>query len=277
MSFRRRYAGHYRRPLALGLFCLVAWTVLETKWIHSTLTHRPAEPDRVPSSENVFIASIHWSNERILRSHWINAVLDLVRELGNDHVYISIQESGSWDDSKGALRYLDDQLERLKVPKRIILDPTTHLDEIKKGPTALGWIETPRNKIELRRISYLSRLRNIAMEPLHELKASGVTFDKVLFLNDVVFTTQDVRNLLATNKGDYAAACSLDFSKPPSFYDTFALRDIEGGDAIMPVWPYFRAKGSRQALLANEDVPVRSCWNGMGALLSLIVLKWSRF
>lgn len=41
------------------------------------------------------------------------------------------------------------------------------------------------------------------------------TFDKALWLNDVIFTTKDVTTLLATRDGNYAAACSLDFSKPP--------------------------------------------------------------
>ena len=70
-----------------------------------------------------------------------------------------------------------------------------------------------------------------------------------------------------TNSGEYAAACSLDFSKPPLYYDTFALRDSEGHAHIMQTWPYFQASGSRNALLNNLDaVPVQSCWNGIGML-----------
>lgn len=73
-----------------------------------------------------------------------------------------------------------------------------------------------------------------------------------------------------TNGGDYAAACSLDFAKPPSFYDTFALRDIEGHKHVMQTWPYFRAGGSRYALANNFDaVPVTSCWNGIGTWFDL--------
>ncbi|KAK4216799.1 hypothetical protein QBC37DRAFT_370686 [Rhypophila decipiens] len=42
--------------------------------------------------------------------------------------------------------------------------------------------------------------------------------------------TSDVHNIINTNSGRYAAACSLelDFSKPPRYYDTFALSDAEG-------------------------------------------------
>lgn len=71
-----------------------------------------------------------------------------------------------------------------------------------------------------------------------------------------------------TNGGDYAAACSLDFSHPPLYYDTFALRDVEGNAHAIQTWPYFKAGGSRNALVKNLDaVPVTSCWNGIGTLL----------
>jgi hypothetical protein len=80
---------------------------------------------------------------------------------------------------------------------------------------------------------------------------------------------QDVLNLLNTNGGDYAAACSLDFSNPPFYYDTFALRDSEGHEPVMQSWPYFRSRKSRHALKSNMPVPVSSCWNGMGTFIML--------
>jgi hypothetical protein len=69
--------------------------------------------------------------------------------------------------------------------------------------------------------------------------------------------------LIATRNGNYAAACSLDFSKPPSYYDTFALRDISGAKPVTQTWPYFLAAESRNALMSNSPVPVKSCWNGI--------------
>ena len=41
---------------------------------------------------------------------------------------------------------------------------------------------------------------------------------------------EDVLALLTTNDVNYAAACALDFAKPPNYYATFALRDFEGHD-----------------------------------------------
>jgi hypothetical protein len=141
-----------------------------------------------PDGQKIFIASIHWNNEKILRSHWVPGVLGLVEHFGKDNVYVSVQESGSWDDSKGALRELDQALEKAGVRRRIILDKTTHEDEIKKSPAENGWIQTSRGAKELRRVPYLSKLRNLVLKPLQELAEAGEHFDKILFLNDVVFT-----------------------------------------------------------------------------------------
>jgi len=137
----------------------------------------------------VYITSLHWNNEGILRDFWNSAVADLVTALGPSNVFISIHESGSWDDSKGALRELDRTLDTMGVARKITLDQTTHADEISTPPGVQGhgWIKTPRGSIELRRIPYLSRLRNMSLQPLLDLAENGTAFDYVLFLNDVVF------------------------------------------------------------------------------------------
>ncbi|KAL9580770.1 MAG: hypothetical protein Q9212_004296 [Teloschistes hypoglaucus] len=224
--------------------------------------HHNEIAESIPA-QRIFIASIHWNNEAILRSHWNRAVLRLVDHFGAHNVYISILESGSWDDSKVALKWLDGELGRLGVPRTIILDETTHADEIAATPGSSGWIDTARGKKELRRIPYLSRLRNRSLQPLDQLVEKGIRFDRVLFLNDVVFNTEDVVMLLATRGGNYAAACSLDFSKPPQYYDTFALRDSNGDEAVMAAYPFFRSSASRNAFIAGQPVPVQSCWNGI--------------
>jgi hypothetical protein len=135
----------------------------------------------------VYIASIHWNNEQLLRSHWNDAVIALAIALGRENVFITIYESGSWDDSKGALRELDMALEAHSIRRNITLSNATHLDEMSVMEKRSGWIDTPRGRRELRRIPYLSRLRNWTLSPLQELARQGEQFDKVLFLNDVVF------------------------------------------------------------------------------------------
>lgn len=223
------------------------------------------DPNNVVSrNTRLYIASTHWNNEEVLRKYWNNAVVDLVKTVGPRNVFVSVYESGSWDDSKGALTELDGRLGLLNVQRNITLSDVTHLDEIRKPPSQTGWIDTSRGRKELRRIPYLSRLRNYTLWNLEQLAKQGITFDKVLFLNDVVFKTEDIYTLLATNDGHYSAACSLDFSKLPVYYDTFALRDSEGHEHVMPSWPYLRSRQSRHAIKKNQPVPVTSCWNGLG-------------
>lgn len=264
LLLRRSRIKSFRRAL---LFLAVAWLCLDVlHYFHFQLSSskRTLYTDLTnKQKQKIFIASTHWNNEYILRNYWNKAVVDLVEHFGPNNVFVSVYESGSWDDSKGALRELQEDLERIGTRHKIVLDGTTHLDEIQKTPAATGWIDTPRGKKELRRIPYLAMLRNRSLEPLHSLREEGIEFDKILFLNDVVFTLEDVLSLLHTRNGDYAAVCSMDFSKPPRYYDTFALRDSEGHEAVMSTWPYFRSYTSRAALKRHDPVPLSSCWNGM--------------
>jgi hypothetical protein len=161
----------------------------------STLVSQSSTSASTIQKSRIFIASMHWNSELILRSHWNAAVLDLVRHFGVDNVYISIVESGSWDDTKGALRDLDLELGNLGVERSIELLEKTHADEIGHTPEPQeeGWIWTSRARKELRRIPYLAGIRNQVMAKLRQL-ADGTdgqgkrTFDKVLWLNDVIFT-----------------------------------------------------------------------------------------
>jgi hypothetical protein len=178
------------------LFCLFGILVIDFFLI--ALSHPPSR--RVPllsvarNEQKIFIASIHRNSERILRSHWNEAVVNLTKHLGIQNVFVSVHESGSQDDTKGALRDLDFELKELGVHRSIELDKSLdeQVAEIMTRPEEVeeGWIFTPRGKIELRRIPYLARLRNRVMEKLDAEAASGRTYDIVLWLNDVVFTVR---------------------------------------------------------------------------------------
>ena len=191
----RRFSRSSRtRIFRASLLLLTLFSIVDLLSLISARQHQnlPAKSPNV-SGQKIFIASIHWNNEPILRSSWNRAVLELVDYFGPKNVYISVYESGSWDDSKQALQALDNGLEEKGVRRTVRLNETTHADELKQSATD-GWIQTPRGKKELRRIPYLSKLRNLALEPLNNL-GDDTRFDKVLFLNDVVFT---VRNLAMT-------------------------------------------------------------------------------
>ena len=253
------------RMLSLCLLCcFIAWTTINLICAPHLVTERPPRPPPLKSMERIFIASIQWKSEAVLNSHWNAALFNLAQELGPDRVFVSIVESGSWDSTPAALTKLSQRLDTAGIPNHIVLDKTTHQHAISQSPADEGWVWTPRERWELRRIPFLASYRNRALEPLYQrLSTNGQYFDKILFLNDVVFTTDDVRTLLSTRNGSFAAACALDFSRSSEFYDTFAFRDIHGHGALMQTYPYFRAVDSREALQANKPVPMRSCWNGM--------------
>ncbi|CAK1361229.1 hypothetical protein CB0940_03378 [Cercospora beticola] len=282
---RDAYNSAPKRWAKYAAIILLAWTVIEVLLAKNAISREAATKSPALGGEKIFITSIHWTSENMLRYNWIPQVIELTKAIGRENVFLSIYESGSLDDSKGALRELDAQLEAAGISRRIVLENTTHLEEMEKrppvgvkkegfiqtpetGPTTgiPGFDYTPSGKMELRRIPYLAKARNLALDPLFELHDKGLKFDKVLFLNDVVFDNHDIQTLLHTNEGEYGAACSLDFSKPPSLYDTFALRDIDGKEPLMQTWPFFGNGKSRKALKNSKPVRVKSCWNGMVAM-----------
>jgi hypothetical protein len=136
------------------------------------------------------------NSEYMLRLYWNSALLRLIDILGPENVYVSILESGSQEDTKGALRELELKLNTRGVQNRIVLgiDAEEHVERLKNVPEEgkrEGWIFTARGDKgwELRRIPYLADLRNKVMAPLLEFEETSYErFDRVLWINDVVFT-----------------------------------------------------------------------------------------
>lgn len=240
-------------------------------------------PSQLAPNTSVFIVSVHRNTADVLLSAWNNAVLSLIDHLGPSNVHFSAIESGSQDGTKAALSSLRDALDRRGVTHTIHLGSTVdeQLQELDTRPlpdapraSAKGWVWDPHEEhYALRRIPYLAKVRNQAMKPLRDLAkpsdTPGITkrktFDRVLWINDVVFSLADALTLLNTREGAYAAACSMDFKTPPFYYDTFALRDDRGDKAGSDYWPWFLSPTSRAAVRAGEPTRVQSCWNGMVA------------
>jgi hypothetical protein len=57
-----------------------------------------------PSTKRIYIAAQHYNSARLLREHWNEALYNLVKELGIENVFVSIYESGSYDETQDALR-----------------------------------------------------------------------------------------------------------------------------------------------------------------------------
>ena len=215
-----------------------------------------------PGKEKVFIAaSIFDPKGNLARGAWGESLLSLIDLLGPSNVFLSVYENDAGPVAKAALKELE---EKTVCQHSIVF-------EDKLPPDAVTEIQLPDGTMRRRRIAYLAEVRNRALRPLD---SSSTKFDKLLFLNDVMFDPVNAAQLLfATNaesgKADYRAACAMDFSNPFKFYDTFASRDLEGYSMGLPIYPWFSSAGraeSRQDVFAQTDsVRVRSCWGGMVA------------
>jgi hypothetical protein len=197
--------------------------------------------DRVYIAANIIDSSL-------IDGPWGDAVIDLINRLSPSNVHLSIYGSPS-----AALDTL-----RARTPCNNTIVSASN-DPIVSVPS----ITLPSGQNRTKRIAYLSQVRNRA------LAALDASFDRILFLNDVIFSANDAIRLLSTNGGSYRAACAVDFINPFKMYDTFATRDLEGYSMGVPIFPWFTGEGSaesRQDVLdGKEAVRVRSCWGGMVA------------
>jgi hypothetical protein len=191
------------RVVKIVLALLVIINFLDVLHIHQKVANSDVirRQPHARQGERVYIASMHFNDAVLLDSHWNREVLRLVDTLGPQNVFFSSYESGSWDETKELLHWLDRELGSKGVPRHIVISDRTHEDEINAvgegegGGHREGWIETPQGTTAVRRIPFLARLRNKTLQDLLELSEQGIKFDKVLFLNDVVFTVS--RMLLA--------------------------------------------------------------------------------
>ncbi|KAJ5102740.1 hypothetical protein N7532_003269 [Penicillium argentinense] len=217
-----------------------------------------------PRHEKVFIAaSLYDRDGNLARGQWGAQLLDLVDLIGPDNVFVSIYENDSGEEGESALRELE---QRITSPKRVVFEE--HLDF-----KSMHSVTIPGGEQRVKRIEYLAQVRNKALQPLEE--NPDTHYDKLLYLNDILFDPVDALQLLfSTNaddsgKAQYRAACAVDFDNPFKFYDTYATRDLQGYSMGLPFFPWFSSSGraeSRHDVLAGKDaVRVRSCWGGMVA------------
>lgn len=217
-----------------------------------------------PRNEKVFIAaSIYDKGGDLAGGKWGTQLLQLVDMLGDKNVFVSIYENDSGEEGARALRELDGLI---TSPKAIVFEE--HLDL-----NTLPSVTIPGGEKRIKRIEYLAKARNNALKPL---EADPETrYDKVLYLNDILFDPVDALQLLfSTNVNEdgasqYRAACAVDFDNPFKFYDTYATRDLQGYSMGLPFYPWFTTSGhreSRKDVQSGKDaVRVRSCWGGMVA------------
>lgn len=214
-------------------------------------------------NQKVYIAAVLYDPDgEIANGGWGQALLKLIELLGEENVFLSIYENNSGQEGESALQTLADQV---TCNNSIASEQGLSLGTIPR-------VAVPGGGKRIRRIDYLAEVRNRALQPLQN---ANMTYDKLLYLNDVIFDPVEALQLLFCTNADangvtqYRAACAVDFSNAFKFYDTYATRDIEGYGIGLPFYPWFTTAGraqSRQDVLEGKDsVRVRSCWGGMVA------------
>ncbi|EGE81987.1 hypothetical protein BDDG_04930 [Blastomyces dermatitidis ATCC 18188] len=285
-AWKKNKHSAFRRRLTLRRLCFVCLAssgiiltlAFLTSIIRPSYTHPPAhynilrhtvlnskDPGKGNSrNEKVFIAaSLYDRDGELARGRWGENVLELIRLLGNDNVFLSIYESNSGPEGEAALKEFE---AKVQCKRSIGYEERMDIDAVPHVTLADG-------SERIKRIAYLAEARNRALRPLDD--PASDRFDKLLYLNDVVFDPIDALQLLFSTNMDergtpqYRAACAVDFINPFKFYDTFATRDLEGFSMGVPFYPWFSSAGkaeSRHDVLDQKDaVRVRSCWGGMVA------------
>ncbi|KAI8942130.1 hypothetical protein NX059_000221 [Plenodomus lindquistii] len=215
-----------------------------------------------PHHEKIFIAAaLSEENGTLTSGAWGTSVLQLIDLLGPENVHFSLYEDNADAETKKSL-------ERFR--HNVTSNSTIVYEDL--DLSSLPRVTLPTGETRLKRIAFLSEVRNRALAPID---SNGVKFDKILYLNDVNFDPVEATQLLfATNidsagRADYAAACAVDFIMPFKFYDRFATRDFDGFTTGLVFFPFFTSAGtatSRNDVLSGTDaVRVRSCWGGMVA------------
>ncbi|KAI4199659.1 MAG: hypothetical protein LQ350_004450 [Teloschistes chrysophthalmus] len=156
-------------------------------------TFRSTDVQSLKGVKSVYIASTQWNSGTLLEDHWIPSLLQLAKDLkaANISVFISIYENGSWDDTNSLLLKLKSTLEDSHIHHQITIDDASHEQIIAQNTSSSGWLKTSYGR-EMRRIPYLANVRNQALNPLAPLAESGVMFDKIVYINDVVFSVSAI-------------------------------------------------------------------------------------
>lgn len=184
---RRRFRVTRYLLFAIALYVLLD-LFLRAQWTYPVLQTTTSARDLI-ELRSVYIASSQWNSANLLQNHWIPSLLQVVKELkaANIKVFVSIYENGSWDSTKSTLEQLRQTFENLGIANRIVLDEKSHEYIITHNESSYGWLRTAYGT-EMRRIPYLANVRNEVLKPLHEMTKAGQKFDKLVFINDVLFS-----------------------------------------------------------------------------------------
>jgi len=198
-------------------------------------------------------------NVKNIIENYIQQLKNLINYLGESNVVISIVENGdSKDNTRTVLKDFQNYLAEKKVLNKF------YLERVIEDPRK---IREPFSKYSRLRIEYFANLRNKCLEFLYELPNIDFNNTIIIFLNDIVFSYEDIINLLSTNKEDFDVVCGLDMNDN-TFYDRWVSIDLEG-DGLTKYFPFFMNKEGQDLVINHKPIRVFSCWNGVIAFRAL--------
>ncbi|MCJ1477363.1 hypothetical protein MMC13_006034 [Lambiella insularis] len=180
-----------RRSIFIGLMFLLLFCSVDVYLFQRTLSRRmrrdpPAllRPDDLPS---VYIASINSKSPTADPKAWARAVEGVAAKIGSGRAYLSVYEHVTDIDHRDALDQLDKNLDMLSVQRSIVFAGDKAMDKFNATWTVQG-LAVP--VAPTRYVEQQARMRNMALRPMVDLALQGIRFDRILFLEDVVFSVR---------------------------------------------------------------------------------------
>jgi len=246
----------YSKYFFFGLFLLLCINVIiflnRIKiWVYFNKKEKTL-PTATFRNTTFYITSNVVNIENIIEN-FIFQIKNLINYLGENNVIVSIVENG---DSKDHTRILLKDFQNYLTKKKIL--NKFYLEKVIEDPRK---IREPFSKYSRLRIEYFANLRNKCLEFLYELLNVDYNNTIIIFLNDIVFSYEDIINLLSTNEEDFDVVCGLDMNDN-TFYDRWVSIDFEG-DGLSKYFPFFMNKEGQDLVINHKPVRVFSCWNGV--------------
>lgn len=197
----------------------------EYRYKNKTLEISSTDKERLSMSK-FFFAMNMVNAEKIAPIFLSELLLTLIQlkeiTLNEDSLFVSIFESGSNDKTPEILGKFSLILDNLKI-NNLIVTNNSYL-----------------RKENQRRIDFLSKVRNKAIEPLF---TQSTKYNYVIFLNDIYYCSEDIFLLLLH---DADLACGFDFDAAEKkflfFRDIWVTRDILGNYLINDCIISFKGK-----------------------------------
>lgn len=183
-------------------------------------SRRSKSPHEKPHHKINYLIALNLYSASSVFPTIIQTLYNVVKTLGPSRFHISIYENGSTDQTPTQIYLFARLLEDLGVGFTIVSSTT------------------PRDTTANKRITGLANLRNLALAPAYN--APPGTFDRVIFLNDVLLCEGDLMELLLQHEvQDADMSCGMDHQYlrikefkeqgyPLLFYDTWVARDMLG-------------------------------------------------